>query len=183
MQNKVALRAHYRNLLRNNLVNKNWPEHELRLEELNQALQSYLKKQKGIWAAYSALPDEPNPNQAIQASDHIQWVYPSIEGESMRFYGGACVKPNAYGINEPDTKVEDECAVDEVEGFLVPGLAFDQKGARLGRGKGYFDRALKKHQGHKGGVAFEFQISPQELPVEDHDILMNQIITENGARL
>ena len=65
--------------------------------------------------------------------------------------------------------------------FLVPGLAFDDRGVRLGRGGGWYDRALARHgSGTRVGLAYEFQIVPA-LPEGAWDVRMDVVVTE--ARL
>jgi len=59
---------------------------------------------------------------------------------------------------------------------LVPGLGFDARGHRLGRGKGHYDRLLAGFTGMKIGVAFDFQIVP-EVPREPHDIALDAVVT------
>lgn len=62
--------------------------------------------------------------------------------------------------------------------YLVPGLGFDFSGARLGRGKGFYDQYLRHNVGIKVGVAWSGQIL-ENVPVESHDCHMDYIITEN----
>jgi 5-formyltetrahydrofolate cyclo-ligase len=59
---------------------------------------------------------------------------------------------------------------------LVPGLAFDSGGRRIGRGKGFFDRLLVEVTGVKCGVGMDEQVL-DEIPAETHDIAMNFIAT------
>lgn len=59
---------------------------------------------------------------------------------------------------------------------LVPGLGFDARGQRLGRGKGHYDRLLAGFTGMKIGVAFDFQIVA-EVPREPHDIALDAVVT------
>lgn len=59
---------------------------------------------------------------------------------------------------------------------LVPGLGFDVRGHRLGRGKGHYDRLLAGFTGMKIGVAFDFQIVT-EVPREPHDIALDAVVT------
>ena len=63
--------------------------------------------------------------------------------------------------------------------ILVPGLAFDPTGARLGRNRGYYDRFLAKTPAKTLGLAFAFQILPH-VPMEPHDIHLRAILTETG---
>lgn len=80
-----------------------------------------------------------------------------------------------YGIMEPSA----DCSVfplNRLDLTLVPGLAFDPQGGRLGRGGGFYDRMLAQVSGVKCGVAFDEQIVPQ-VPVEPHDVHLNCIMT------
>lgn len=79
------------------------------------------------------------------------------------------------GIREPGPNCK---PVDgnEIELVLVPGVAFDLRGFRLGRGKGYYDRLLRVVSGIKCGVAFEQQLV-RNLPVEPHDFQLDYILT------
>ena len=65
---------------------------------------------------------------------------------------------------------------------LVPGVAFDWKGERLGFGKGYYDRFLTKTSALLVGVAFSAQVIP-DVPTESHDVSMNALLTENGITM
>ena len=61
--------------------------------------------------------------------------------------------------------------------ILIPGLAFDLQGGRLGRGMGYYDRFLAKHPSLvKIGLCYDFQIIP-EVPTEEHDVRMDYIVS------
>lgn len=60
--------------------------------------------------------------------------------------------------------------------WVVPGVAFDRRGHRLGRGKGYFDRLLNGSAGFRVALAYEFQVVPQ-LPVASHDEPIDVIVT------
>jgi 5-formyltetrahydrofolate cyclo-ligase len=64
----------------------------------------------------------------------------------------------------------------EIDLVLVPGIAFDLHGRRLGRGKGFYDRLLAEIRGVKCGAAFDEQIA-EKIPVEPHDIRMDFILT------
>jgi 5-formyltetrahydrofolate cyclo-ligase len=67
-------------------------------------------------------------------------------------------------------------AMNRLDLALVPGLAFDARGHRLGRGKGFYDRLLAGFPGRTVGVAFDFQVVAQ-VPVEPHDIALNAVVT------
>lgn len=81
----------------------------------------------------------------------------------------------AYGIYEPS--VIRPANSDELDVIVVPALAFDRHGNRLGFGMGYYDRLLASNGCPKIGLCYDFQLL-DEIPAEPHDIAMNFIITE-----
>lgn len=85
------------------------------------------------------------------------------------------LKKGLYGILEPAKKCY--LPVKKIDLVVVPGIAFDKKGNRLGRGKGYYDRFLKSlpRGTPRIGLAFNFQILPC-LPVKLHDFSVNKTI-------
>jgi 5-formyltetrahydrofolate cyclo-ligase len=85
------------------------------------------------------------------------------------------VKPGHFNILEPVPGCA-EVPLNQLDLFLVPGVAFDLHGRRLGRGKGFYDQMLKTVRGTTCGIAFEEQIV-SEVPVEPHDIHCNCILT------
>ena len=87
------------------------------------------------------------------------------------------------GIPEPRHELrslpERRIAPGELDLVMVPGLAFDRRGGRVGHGKGYYDRLLARVRPDAllAGVAFECQVFPQ-VPMLDYDVLMDRVITE-----
>ena len=90
------------------------------------------------------------------------------------------LEPGQFGVLEP---IGDCPALDvkHLDLVLVPGIGFTLDGARLGRGKGYYDRLLSQVSGFKCGVAFECQMLTA-LPVEPHDVRLNGILTPSAWR-
>ena len=87
--------------------------------------------------------------------------------------------PSTYGIKEPKLEKGLLVSVDEIDLFLIPGIAFDLSGTRLGFGGGYYDRLLVEVQKKPIlALAYEIQIA-SNLPSEPFDIKMKKIITEN----
>jgi len=80
-----------------------------------------------------------------------------------------------FGIREPRAGCV-EVALSRLDLILVPGVAFDSSGRRLGRGRGFYDRLLAEMSGLKCGVAFDEQIVG-EVPAGAHDETMNFILT------
>ena len=87
--------------------------------------------------------------------------------------------PGVWGIREPDPARCREASIEEIDFILVPGVAFDASGGRLGYGGGFYDRLL----GHaRPGVpkvagAFSLQVVAA-VPVEDHDCRVTTLVTE-----
>lgn len=84
----------------------------------------------------------------------------------------------SYEILEPKKEKIDKASLKEIDLIIVPGIAFDLKGNRLGHGKGYYDRLLKKTDAVKIALCFEFQIK-ENIPTDKYDVPVDIIITEN----
>lgn len=80
-----------------------------------------------------------------------------------------------FGIREPAATCI-EMPVADFDLVLVPGVAFDSCGHRLGRGKGFYDRLLANFEGTKAGIAFDEQIV-EAIPTEQQDVRMDFILT------
>jgi 5-formyltetrahydrofolate cyclo-ligase len=88
---------------------------------------------------------------------------------------GESLKKGLYGILEP--AIERSINLKDLDLVIVPGVAFDKKGNRLGRGKGYYDRFLKKlpKTTTSVGLGFDFQILPF-VPATTQDARVNEVI-------
>ena len=80
-----------------------------------------------------------------------------------------------FGVSEPLPECE-AIPLEQFDLVLVPGVAFDGGGNRLGRGRGFYDRILAAASGVKCGVAYDFQLLDQ-IPTEAHDARVNFIFT------
>jgi 5-formyltetrahydrofolate cyclo-ligase len=100
--------------------------------------------------------------------------YELIEVDAVTQY-----KTGNYGIQEPipPHRLKSE----EIDLFLVPGVAFDRTGNRLGRGGGYYDRMLALSTAPRIGICFHFQLLDQ-LPTEPHDVPVQIIITDKTVK-
>lgn len=88
--------------------------------------------------------------------------------------------PGHRGIPEPLETLPTTPVV-TLDFLVIPGLAFDLEGWRLGRGKGYYDRLLVQTRGTTCGVGFDQQIVPN-VPVEPHDMKLNLVLTPSCSR-
>lgn len=102
---------------------------------------------------------------------------PKVEGDMIAFYEIQSVKdcrPGLWGILEP---VSYKAPAEEPGLILLPGLAFDERGNRLGYGGGYYDKYLKAHPDCEcAALAYEMQVI-DEVPREMHDRKVDYIIT------
>ncbi len=113
---------------------------------------------------------------------------PKIIDKDMRFYYISSLKEletGILGIPEPFELIRKAEAVPDPEKdnlFIVPGLAFDPMGNRIGYGKGFYDNYFRKYSNCsmiKIALTYDFQVLPL-LPKEDQDIKIDQIITQDG---
>ena len=87
------------------------------------------------------------------------------------------LQPGPFGILQPRPEFRKEVKLEKIDLWVIPGVAFDLSGNRLGFGGGYYDRLLVRAKGVVIGLAFEAQIS-SELPVVHTDRKVDIIITE-----
>lgn len=137
-----------------------------------------------IVAGYSPLRDEADPRllmRAIAERGHLL-ALPVVDARSrtLSFHEwkeGDPISLNAYGIAEPVAAGEPL----KPGVILVPLLAFDASGHRLGYGGGYYDRTLERIRVRAIGIAYADQ-ETEELPFGQHDRRLDMILTERGLR-
>ena len=150
-----------------------------------------------VLLAYMSLPDEvdvlPVIKEALKMGKKV--AIPRVEVQNqMHFYYlddevelNAQVEAGYYGINEPKTSGKKFCSGDDFDSVLVlvPGRAFTEKGARLGRGKGFYDVFLKQLMAecdaagkkvYTTGVCFSCQVV-DSVPTEQNDVFVDKVIT------
>ena len=129
---------------------------------------------------YSALPDEV-PTQILMDELVAQGkmvllprVISDTDMELRRYTGRHDLQLGAYGILEPTGELF--TVYDTIDVAIVPGMAFDAEGYRLGRGKGYYDRFLARVPYlYKIGLCFSWQMV-DKVPHDKHDIVMDEVI-------
>jgi 5,10-methenyltetrahydrofolate synthetase len=129
---------------------------------------------------YWPLPDEPDIRQLINTlvNEGKTVLLPKVTGDVTmtlhRYTSPEDMAEGAFHIMEPTTAAFTDLA--QIDTVLVPGVAFDAAGHRLGRGRGYYDRFLATcPQVRKVGICFPFQ-RVAEVPFEGHDIVMDEVI-------
>ena len=106
------------------------------------------------------------------------------EGNNLKFFfikSTDDLKEGKYGLLEPDTSKCKEAVITDKALCIVPGLSFDAKGVRLGRGGGYYDRFLENFKGTSVGLCYASFLR-LELPAESFDKAADIIVTENFLR-
>lgn len=126
---------------------------------------------------YNALPDEVRTSALIARwRDKKTIVLPTVVGDDIV---PVALDPDTgfavgdFNILEPQNKPYEG----DFDLVIVPGVAFDPQGNRMGRGKGYYDRFLVKYPAVKKiGICFDFQLV-DEIPAEPHDIRMDEVVS------
>lgn len=127
---------------------------------------------------YHSLPDELSTISFLRKwNGRKHFFLPRVNGVNLDLlpYIENELEKGAYDIEEPTgSNLAD---VDDIDLMIIPAVAFDRRGNRLGRGKGFYDRLLSTTKATKVGVGYEFQLM-DELPSESHDVPMDMVITQ-----
>ncbi len=132
---------------------------------------------------YFAMAHEADPEAFINnaIADGKRVAFPYIKGKSdmiaLEPIDKDAWETGVLGLRMPSPARSKVIAPDEFDLVLVPGLAFDANGGRLGRGAGYYDRYLKKTNALRMGFCLSFQVVSQ-VPLEAHDTLMQSLVTD-----
>lgn len=130
---------------------------------------------------YHSLPDEVRTHHFVERwSKEKTLILPVVKGDvlELRHYTGKQdLKKGSFGIEEPTGALLEDYS--QIELAIIPGVSFDGKGNRLGRGKGYYYRLLPLLRSYNIGICFQFQVC-QEIPTEIFDKKMDEVWTENG---
>jgi 5-formyltetrahydrofolate cyclo-ligase len=172
-------------LSRRSALDPDWvDEHSLLVERAVTDLQEFASAR--VVACYVAMPGEVRVDAIVEQCWQenrmvcVPAFRPEIEAYALaRIDRDSDMVLGLYDILEPAD--HDWVSVDRVDLMLVPGLAFDLAGGRVGHGKGYYDRILEGAAGNrpaKIGLAFEFQVFEQ-VPTNSSDVKMDMVVTES----
>ena len=151
------------------------------------ALAPYRSAATVLW--YVSMPSELATVPGIEAAlaDGKRVAVPWCDGDDLGLWRLEAVgelEPGTWGIPEPPPARRGEparrIAPEAIDLVVVPGLAFDRRGRRLGHGKGYYDRLLARSSAVRAGLCFDAQVFP-EVPAGPHDAVMDWVVTERGA--
>ena len=143
---------------------------------------------RAVVALYAAKGSEVDTSRIDAAARRagLVVVYPRVieEARTLAFHAVTVdqLAPTRFGLREPSADAE-AVAVAEVAAFVVPGLAFDRAGWRLGWGRGHYDATLAAApRALRIGLAYERQVVAQ-VAREAHDVALHIIITEVATHL
>tara|TARA_Y100001970_G_C14253277_1_gene873370 strand:- start:1637 stop:2203 length:567 start_codon:yes stop_codon:yes gene_type:complete len=134
---------------------------------------------------YISKKNEPRTKRIIklcwELSKNVNVPY-VIPGQNKLFHSElnsfSDLRIGSFGVLEPSSKKNISSQKKSFDLVIVPGVAFDMNGSRIGYGKGYYDRFLKNINAFRLALAFDFQVL-EKIPTENHDIPINGIITES----
>jgi len=139
-------------------------------------LKQNLVNKSGVWAGFQSLAGSEPQIDWSQVSNKIEWAFPVASDNKLQFKKNVQnYSRQSLGFMEPQDG--ETVTTEQIKGFVIPGVAFDRFGHRLGRGKGYYDQTLNKVNKKKIGVCFETAFC-ESVPYESHDLVCDQIITE-----
>ena len=185
LETKAALREKIRSL-KKTLDPKDVGRMSAGIAENLFALKDYQQSQKVL--VYLALKGEAQTEKIVQKSfeEGKRVFVPVVDREKDELLISELpdrkinLVKGAYGVREPVEKDRKIAAPEIIDLAIVPGLAFDREGSRLGHGKGYYDRFLKRLSPHalRLGLAFGCQVLPS-IPFCEHDVRVHKVLTEN----
>ena len=175
MTSKTEIRSAIRALKKQHSKEELQAQSELIMHKLERH-PDFIKAQKIM--LYSSLPDEVQTKAFIEKWRlEKQIILPTVVGDDIipvELAENTGFAVGDFNILEP----QNEAYTGDFDLIVVPGVAFDQKGNRLGRGKGYYDRFLCQHQKVKKiGICFDFQLV-DNVSIEETDIPMDEIISK-----
>lgn len=128
---------------------------------------------------YHSLPDELSTLGFLDKwSSRKRFFLPRVNGVNLDIlpYDKSTLRLGAFQIEEPDG--EDFACMDDIDMVLVPAVAYDRSGNRVGRGKGYYDRLLDNTSATRIGIAYDFQLV-DEIDTEPHDVGVDIVVTDS----
>ena len=172
--NKTELRSHIKTLKRQHSKEELLEQSKVILNKL-ESHKSFIEA-KSIML-YSSLPDEVHTHDFLTKwRNEKKIILPTVVGDDIipvELSKETDFAIGDFNILEP----QNEPYNGNYDLIVVPGVAFDKNGNRIGRGKGYYDRFLCKHLDVKRiGICFDFQLV-DEVPTEDNDIRMDEVIS------
>ncbi len=151
-----------------------------------------------IWGVFNAIQNEPKIDWDLFQNYGIKFALPKVTSDGLKFYKSVD-SASSQGVSadsklNPKLNLELKSTVSrlgilepqggqelsdlQIQGLIIPGLVFDHRGQRLGRGQAHYDQFLKTYSGLKVGLTWSTFFVPASLPKEVWDVDMDFIITE-----
>ena len=129
---------------------------------------------------YNSLPDELSTREFMDsfATDPDKHFFlPRVSGLDLEIlpYERPRMHLGAFHIEEPDG--DDTVDISDIDLIIVPAVAYDRHGNRVGRGKGYYDRLLSRSKAVTIGVYYDFQLF-DEIDAEEHDVPVHFVVAD-----
>jgi 5-formyltetrahydrofolate cyclo-ligase len=126
---------------------------------------------------FLAFRNEPDLSDLFALLPHVRWAVPRIEGPHLRLhaYDAGRLIRHRFGMWEPDPALP-EVRPETLDVVLVPGVAFDRQGGRIGFGGGFYDRFLITTPALRVGIAHGTCLA-EEVPCQAHDQRMDYVAT------
>lgn len=175
MVSKQELRANIKLLKKQHSMEERQAQSDIIMRKLEQH-PDFIKAK--IVMLYSSLPDEVQTQGFIEKwRQQKRIILPTVVGDDIipvELTPETNFAVGDFNILEP----QNEAYTGGYDLIIVPGVAFDRQGNRMGRGRGYYDRFLCQHRDVKKiGICFDFQLV-DNVPVEENDIPMDEIISK-----
>lgn len=129
---------------------------------------------------YHSLPDELSTHEFIDKwAGRKNFFLPRVNGVSLDIlpYDRSTLRLGAFQIEEPQGN--DTVDINDIELVVVPAVAYDRHGNRVGRGKGYYDRMMAGSRALKIGIGYDFQVYDEIDDTQAHDVPVDIVITES----
>ncbi len=129
---------------------------------------------------YHSLPDELSTRDFLgKWSGRKHFFLPRVNGVNLDIlpYEQTRLHLGAFEIEEPDGN--DLTDIADIELIIVPAVAYDRHGNRVGRGKGYYDRMLAGSRATTVGVGYDFQLIDDAIDTDSHDVPVDIVITQS----
>lgn len=178
---KNELRKHFK-IKRKNLINKSELDKKICYNVLSSKHYKFAQKV----FCYVALNDEINTNDiiinALECGKKVALPVCDDSDGNMTFYYITTFDDlilGTFGVREPNVEKCDKALDFDSAVCIVPAMAFDKNGYRLGYGKGYYDRFLEKFTSISIGLCYNSFVR-HKLPIDKHDKAVDYLITETG---
>lgn len=129
---------------------------------------------------YHSLPDElPTHSFLDKWTERKHFFLPRVNGVNLDIlpYHKSRLAAGAFQIEEPQG--DDITPIEAIDLVIVPAIAYDRHGNRVGRGKGYYDRLLSNSGATKIGVVYDFQLLDDDIQIDSTDVAVDVVITES----